>query len=335
MLHPNFEFRPSGEETQELSSALSNSVFDSQIQERVNRSQSTELVGGVKPEIDIINSSIDADIYSRTTNRAIRRSEVSDLTFKENPTRPETDDTTGGEGDQSTETNSGDGSVPKKQEPDLRDALEWAKRNMSRFDDNNDKGLDKTEMGLAALTGEANEHDLSMLRVLHKNYDKLRNTHFTDLEIHKGKPRDEKDAITTKDVQRALEIMDFNDQIECFKVETEDISKHILQGEPPLFDVLDRSSNGEIDGKISRGDLKRFLENYEFMKQYGDNVGPFTAENARVVKRMMDTWNTYLGPGNRLRGITNEDNFKDSFFKDKDDYEFITRRSIVRGNGFS
>lgn len=67
----------------------------------------------------------------------------------------------------------------------------------------------------------------------------------------------------------------------------------LFKGQPPLISVLDGAKDGgSNDGYVSRGDMKRFMEDYDRFtnggKMKAPDGSPYTAENAKYVQELLD-----------------------------------------------
>ena len=229
-----------------------------------------------------------------------------------------------------TETTEEVDDKPKTKEEQIEEAVDWAKDNFDRIDLTKDGLLSKWELDLPQLTGQASEHDLEMLKILSDNKDEIKFAHIDKF----GKGLEKKDGITMKDLNVIEKHFDKQDVFENAEAESREIAENLLQGDKPLFDFLDRASNGKLDGKIGKRDLERYMNDYNYLKQYGVDSGPYSQENVDTVKRLLDTWDVdkFPGPGTRMRGIVDSKDILEQFIKSKD-YKYITRDKVVRAAG--
>jgi hypothetical protein len=63
----------------------------------------------------------------------------------------------------------------------------------------------------------------------------------------------------------------------------------LLEGSPPLMLVLDASGSGQVDGRVSERDMRRFLKQYDVNEQTQNaQQWPYTKDNAQYVSDLLD-----------------------------------------------
>jgi hypothetical protein len=220
--------------------------------------------------------------------------------------------------------------------PTLEEALRWAKTNMHRLDENHDGGMSKWEIGLANLGERLSPQDQQMAKVLMDNYEILKLSNIDKFKTSKNGPEGF-DAISVKDIDKRLGRIELDHRLEETSRESTSAARQLMKGEPPLFEFLDQASNGKTDGKISKGDLEKYLRNSRFFP--GEDSGPYSSQNVQLVSRLLDTWDqgAFPGPGTALRGIRTPKDFADSLnpMKDHDKFKFITHESLARAAGLA
>jgi hypothetical protein len=213
-------------------------------------------------------------------------------------------------------------------EPTLRDALRWAQNNKAKYDIIRDGNLGLGEIEAGIRNSTTPELDRKMLSLLKENFEDIRNSHRDRKRWGK-----EKNCITDGDLRESLEDIEERQRALDRLADTEHLADRLLDGDPSLFAHLDSiDTNGYQDGKISENDLRIFLSNYDLLSTYSSDSSPsapYTAENANVVRALVDQWDNPLSPTARLRGIvTSRDLAQWSF--DPDRYRYISLDSVAR-----
>lgn len=224
---------------------------------------------------------------------------------------------------------------PSSQPPSLEDALLWAKDNMSRLDGNRDGGISNRELTLANFGNRLSPRDQEMAKVLMDNYEMLKLSNIDKFKPSVRQPEG-LDAISMKDIDNRLGRIDFNRRLNENAKESKETARRLISGEPPLFEFLDQASNGKVDGKISKGDLEKYMKNARYFA--GATSGPYSQENVQTVQRLLDTWdsNTFPSPGAALRGILTPKDFAESHLPGKEGkYKFITYDSLAKAAGLA
>lgn len=214
------------------------------------------------------------------------------------------------------ETNKGDldtpSSSPLQDELQIDEAqrlLAWGKNNFGRFDYEVNGRLDRNEIESGLQSPRASQEDLQMLSFLHNNYEALKKQN-SGLFGHR-------DSISIGDLEKNLEIQEeaatknkearaAAAKLASDQAQSRDLMQALLTTEDgnhyhSLFRTLDGIKGGKYDNKVSKGDLERFLKEYDRHARHGDvGNGHFTAGNRAYVQELVDKWDT--GAVRRLRG---------------------------------
>lgn len=150
-------------------------------------------------------------------------------------------------------------------------ATAYLRNNFSQLDRGGDGEVSRKDID-RALCNETDRESRRHLRTLSENYDEIKNSFQERRETH---------GITRADARETNADLDRNRQIR-------DFSKSL--NKDGLFSALDSAKNGEHDGQISKGDLKRFMMDSMRMHSRGRNDGVHTPENMRVVADMLKQW---------------------------------------------
>jgi hypothetical protein len=177
---------------------------------------------------------------------------------------------------------------------------EWGKDNLRRFDTSGDNRLNYGELDLGIRTSK--DTDRANLSEIQVNFDRF--IQQTGDGVFKRHP----DAISQKDlevnVQKRQEEADVNEQgrqlaaqerAEKFR-DSQLISGLLASpdGNPnnTLFRVIDGLDN-DIDGEISRRDLRRYMDEYQKRARYGDvGHGYFSSSTRQYVEYMENNWDS-------------------------------------------
>ncbi len=150
-------------------------------------------------------------------------------------------------------------------------ATAYLRNNFRQLDRGGDGEVSRKDID-RALCGEADRESRRHLKTLSENYDEIKNSFQERRETH---------GITRADAHETNADLDRNRQIR-------DFSKSL--NKDGLFSALDSAKNGEHDGQISKGDLKKFMMDSMRMHSRGRNDGVHTQENMRVVADMLKQW---------------------------------------------
>lgn len=216
------------------------------------------------------------------------------------------------------------------QPPSLEESLHWAKDNMYRLDGNRDGGISSREINLANLGHRLSPHEQQMADVLLRNYEMLKLGNIDKFRLSKNP--EGLDAISMKDIDKRLGKIELDRRFDENAQESRGVAERLMTGEPPLFEFLDQSKNGKVDGKISKEDLEKYMQRARYFQ--GSTSGPYSAENVQTVSRLLDTWDndTFPSPGASLRGIVTMKDFADSHFGG---YKYITYDSVAKAAGIA
>ncbi|HEY9784894.1 MAG TPA: hypothetical protein V6D17_05785 [Candidatus Obscuribacterales bacterium] len=80
------------------------------------------------------------------------------------------------------------------------------------------------------------------------------------------------------------------------------------KGGTTLFDYLDTINNKDDDDKVSKNDLKKFLELYENNSRPEERESVFSAKNAAFVRMLLDNWDGEAIK--ELRGVEGKSNWQ-------------------------
>ncbi len=186
--------------------------------------------------------------------------------------------------------------------------LRWSRDNMGRFDTSRDKEVDRFEMDPGNPI-KVNGFEKAMMERLQTTYGSLQR----ELS-HTFNSRDENDSFSHKDLTKLIdarekplaEQRENNQQSELAarkQAQQESVTAALLSNkggdkDTSLAAVLDTQKGRNQDGEISRGDIKKFIENYPAGAKRGD-FG-FTPENLKAAQLLNSQWNDDLGKS--LRG---------------------------------
>lgn len=188
--------------------------------------------------------------------------------------------------------------------------LRWSRDNMGRFDTSGDKKVDRYEMDPRNPTA-VNGFERAMMERLQSTYASLQRS--SEIQPLIGK-NDDDDPFSQKDFKKLIaarekpltEERENNQQSELAarkQAQQESVTAALLSNkggdrDTSLAAVLDTQKGRNPDGEISRGDIKKFIENYPQGSKRGD-FG-FTPENLKAAQLLNSQWNDDLGKS--LRG---------------------------------
>lgn len=186
--------------------------------------------------------------------------------------------------------------------------LTWGKNNFGRYDYEVNNRLDRNEI-IAGLDNAGSDEDRDQLSFLHNNYDRLKKQN-TGLFGHR-------DSLSIGDLEKNLEIQQetARKNAEAREAATQlaslrDGSTSLMQPllatadgnhYQSLFRTLDGIKGGKYDNKVSKGDLERYLSEYDRRARHGDvGTGHFTPATRAYVQDLTDNWDSPAV--RRLRG---------------------------------
>lgn len=187
------------------------------------------------------------------------------------------------------------------------DLQQWGSNNLRRYDVTGDNGLNRgeTDLGIRTTNNKESFHKLNQIQ-----------TEFDTLSSN-GKVVRQKDL--DRNVRSATQSFDANEAARRARY-AEDLaaahSRDIIapmmttqSGHPndSLFKVLD-GIRDDVDDKISKKDLKRYVEEYDWRSRHGDvGYGHYTPQNRAYIQNVLENWDS--SEVRRLRGTyTVQDN---------------------------
>lgn len=184
----------------------------------------------------------------------------------------------------------------------------WGRNNLNRYDITGDDAINRgeTDLGIRTTKDKESFHKLNQIQ-----------TEFDTLSSN-GKVVRQKDLDrNVRDAQTAFETNEAGRQARRTDDLTTAHSRDIMapmfetaSGHPndSLFNVLD-GIKGDIDGEVSKKDLKRYVEEYDWRSRNGDvGSGQFTPQNRAYVQDLITNWDSQ--DVRRLRGTyTVQDNY--------------------------
>lgn len=191
-----------------------------------------------------------------------------------------------------------------------RQVHEWAKDNLNRFDDDGNERVNFGELDLGKRTA-ASAADARALQFLQDNYSSIQDQSQNRFLFIKGRGGVSINGIGDY-VKRLEEQQAENEQAlqaklneRSLQAQSRNLAGDLLStasGNPnqSLFRVID-SLDGKIHHEVDKGDLKRYLEEYQKRARYGDiGSGYFTPETRRYVEQLKNNWDSESM--RRLRG---------------------------------
>lgn len=184
----------------------------------------------------------------------------------------------------------------------------WGRNNLKRYDITGDDAVNRGETDLGIRT----TRDKDSFHKLHQIQDEF------DTLSGNGKVVNQKDL--DRNVRNAQSTFETNEAGRQARL-TQDLatahSRDIMapmfetaSGHPndSLFNVLD-GIRGDIDGEVSKKDLKRYVEEYDWRSRNGDvGSGQFTPQNRAYIQDLINNWDSQ--DVRRLRGTyTVQDNY--------------------------
>jgi hypothetical protein len=177
-------------------------------------------------------------------------------------------------------------------------SVAWLHDNAPRYDINNDKRIDKREIN-AAISNSQDALEQALLVGARDQYQSIKHAGgegFLGIRRDSLSHHDFDQFSTKGDAQRDRAAAAF-EQNAARQTNSQQVMEPLLANsagdkEHSLFYVLDNIKGGSPDGKISKGDLKSFIKQYDRAALNGGDVdqGAFTRENRDYVQRLLDNW---------------------------------------------
>lgn len=224
----------------------------------------------------IVNDGFSDEIYGRTSSYASREDE-SWISVGEQRGR-------GNQWNKDYSMDRREQNLQQQYEDKVVEANKFLRRNFNALDQNGDNQVSEREID-RALRSTRNPEAREQLKTLKENF----------VDIRDAQPYDHSYGLSRADVYATSHDLERNRDVREF-------AEDLRVARSLLFRVLDSAKGGGEDGKISKGDLERFLKDSDPRNPWRDMDFAHNTMNRQIVMQMLRQWDDPDSAVYQLRG---------------------------------